>query len=174
MKKKFFLAILILIFLKSFSFSFEFGSSPDTKDIGTGGKEDLSFMNIKTSNLRKGKDFLKKGVKYSKKNKFKKANKSFEKALSYFVLAYKRSPESVEILNYLGLTYNFLEDLMMSEIYYQEGLSLDPKHPIINQKLGELYFRTKRIDLARERLNVLKSCNCDEFLKLKNVIATSN
>ena len=76
-------------------------------------------------------------------------NKNFDRALNYFILAYRKSPENVEILNYLGLTYNFLEDFMMSEIYYQEGLAHDPKNKLINQKLGELYFKTKRIDLAK-------------------------
>ena len=172
MKKKIFLVIIILLFFKNFSFSFE--SNPDTSDIGSGGREDLSFMKTKTGNFKKGKDFLKKGVKYFKKDKIKKANKNFEKALSYFVLAYRKSPENVEILSHLGLSYNFLEDFMMSEIYYKEGLSLDPKNPIINQKLGELYFRTKRMDLAKERLNILNSCNCNEFLNLKNFIVNSN
>ena len=171
MKKKIFLAILILFFFKSFSFSFE--SNPDTNDIGTGGREDLSFMNTKTSDLKKGNDFLKKGIKYFKKNKFKKANKNFDRALNYFILAYRKSPENVEILNYLGLTYNFLEDFMMSEIYYLEALSLDPKNSITNQKLGELYFKTKRVDLAKERLNILRSCNCDEFSNLKNIMTVS-
>jgi hypothetical protein len=29
---------------------------------------------------------------------------------------------------------------------------------------------TNRIDLAKERLNILKSCNCEEFEELKEII----
>ena len=58
----------------------------------------------------------------------------------------------------------------MSEIYYQEGLIIDPKNYLINQRLGELYFNTKRVNLAKERLEVLISCNCEEYLNLKNII----
>ena len=50
------------------------------------------------------------------------------------------------------------------------GLELDPKHNGINEYLGELYVLTNRIDLAKERLNILKSCNCKEYHELKDVI----
>jgi len=40
------------------------------------------------------------------------------------------------------------------------GLQVDPKHVGINEYLGELYVVTNRIDLAKERLEILKSCNC--------------
>ena len=50
------------------------------------------------------------------------------------------------------------------------GLELDPKHNGINEYLGELYVLTNRIDLAKERLNILKSCNCKEYQELKDVI----
>ena len=36
--------------------------------------------------------------------------------------------------------------------------------------MGELYVATDRIDLAKERLNVLKKCNCEEYNELKAVI----
>ena len=58
----------------------------------------------------------------------------------------------------------------MSEIYYLEGLVIDPKNISINQSLGKLYYETKRINLANERLDVLKSCNCQEYLNLKSII----
>ena len=40
----------------------------------------------------------------------------------------------------------------------------------INEYLGELYVATNRIDLAKERLNVLKNCNCEEYSELKDII----
>ena len=40
----------------------------------------------------------------------------------------------------------------------------------INEYLGELYVVTNRIDLAKERLSVLKNCNCEEYKELKEII----
>ena len=41
---------------------------------------------------------------------------------------------------------------------------------IRDRYLGELYVNTGRLDLARERLAVLKNCNCEEYSELKEVI----
>ena len=50
-------------------------------------------------------------------------------------------------------------------------MEIDPNHVGINEYLGELYVATNRIDLAKERLNVLESCNCEEYDELKEIIA---
>ena len=134
------------------------------------GREDLSFLNAKNSNFKKGKDALKQALKLQSKKKNIKATKRFNDSLEYFLLAYEDYPDNVEILSYLALTYNKVGDLFMAEIYYLEGLTIDPKNNSINEKLGKLYFETKRIDFARERLKVLKFCNCKEYLNLKNII----
>jgi len=105
-----------------------------------------------------------------KKNKVKKANKRFNDSIDYFLLANEEFPKSIEILNYLGFTFYKVGDLIMSEIYYLEGLNLDPKNNQINEHLGKLYLNTKRINLAKERLEVLNSCNCKEYTGLKNLI----
>ncbi len=124
MRKLICLIIIFSFFLIKISFSFE--SNPDTDDIGTGGREDNTFTDIKSDNLKKGKRTLKKAIKLKKKNKIEKANKHFEKALKYFILAYNNSPKNFEILNLLGFTYKEIGDLIMSEIYYQEALSIEP------------------------------------------------
>tara|TARA_B100001564_G_scaffold101669_1_gene83691 strand:- start:205 stop:717 length:513 start_codon:yes stop_codon:yes gene_type:complete len=160
--------IFFLFFYANLAFSFETGSSG--KDVGTGGREDLSYLKAKNSNFKKGRDALKQGLKLKKKNKIQKADKKFEKALKYFVIAYNNFPGNIDIINNLGFTYNEIGDLMMSEIYYQEALLIEPKNPLINIKLAELYLNTKRINLARDRLEVLKSCNCQEYLNLKNIL----
>jgi len=51
-----------------------------------------------------------------------------------------------------------------------QGLQIEPNHNGINEYLGELYIVTNRMDLAKERLNVLKSCNCKEYNQLKEII----
>ena len=57
-----------------------------------------------------------------------------------------------------------------AEIYYSMGLELDPKHVGINEYMGELFVATNRLDKAKERLAVLKDCNCKEYKDLKLVI----
>ena len=56
------------------------------------------------------------------------------------------------------------------EEYYLLGLQIDPEHKGINEYLGELYVVTDRIELAKERLSVLKNCNCEEYKELKEII----
>ena len=52
------------------------------------------------------------------------------------------------------------------------GLKIKPDHNGINEYLGELYVQTNRIDKAKERLEALKNCNCDEFGELELIIKT--
>ena len=70
----------------------------------------------------------------------------------------------------MGYTLRKTGDLKQAEIYYLKGLELDPKHLGINEYLGELYVQTNRIELAKERLEVLKGCNCEEYDELKELI----
>ena len=49
-------------------------------------------------------------------------------------------------------------------------MKLDAEHLGINEYLGELYVQTNRIDLAKERLSVLKGCNYEEYEELKELI----
>ena len=49
-------------------------------------------------------------------------------------------------------------------------MAIDPNHIGINEYLGELYVVTNRINLAKERLEILKSCNCEEYQDLKDII----
>ena len=162
------------IFILYFSFFLVSKVLAFTDNDGSGskstGREDLSFLKAKNSNFKKGKDALKQALKYEKKNKIEKANKRYEKALKYFVLANEEASNDINVLYYLGFIYNKVGDLMMSEIYYKEGLLIDPNDNLINLRLGELYFNTNRKNLANEILKVLISCNCQEYLNLKNII----
>ena len=172
MKIIFFLITFFSLFYINFALSFE--QYPETKDIGTGGRDDLSYLNSKTSDFKKGKDALKQAIKYQKKNKIEKSNIRYEKALKYFVSAYENYPSNIDILNHLGFTYSIVGDLIMSEIYYQEALKIEPLNPVINQRIGKLYLDTERFNLAKERLNVLKKCNCKEYLDFKTIFEKIN
>ena len=67
----------------------------------------------------------------------------------------EKKPNQADTLNYLGFTTRKLGDYENGEKYYLLGLEIDPNHVGINEYLGELYVVTNRIDLAKERLNVL-------------------
>jgi tetratricopeptide (TPR) repeat protein len=50
------------------------------------------------------------------------------------------------------------------------ALKINPKHAGANEYLGELYLQTKRPEEAKKRLEVLKTCNCEEYKELKEKI----
>ena len=114
---------------------------------------------------------IKKAKKYEKKGKEKKAKKMYNEALKYLYKANKEKPFDPDTLNYLGFANRKVDNIKDAEIYYLLGLEIDPKHNGINEYLGELYVYTNRHNLAVERLEVLKSCNCEEYEQLKSVIA---
>ena len=153
-----FLIFSILIFLSTKSFS-----------AGSGGEGDGGSGKVK-SNYDKAVTLIKSAKKYEKKGKSKKANKKYEKALSLLIKSNKKIPKKADTLNYLGFTTRKLGDYAGGEKYYLEGLSVDPNHNGINEYLGELYVVTNRIDLAKDRLNILKLCNCEEYDELKQII----
>ena len=104
------------------------------------------------------------------KVKMKKQKKRYERALKLLVKANKEKPNQPDTLNYLGFTSRKLGDFKKGEEYYLLGLKIDPNHNGINEYLGELYFVTNRVDLAKERLSVLKNCKCEEYKDLKEII----
>ena len=110
-------------------------------------------------------DYYKKAISLVKR-----AKKLEKKALQYLVKSNKEKPNQPDTLNYLGFATRKLGDYKKGEEYYLSGLKIDPNHKGINEYLGELYVVTNRIDLAKERLNVLKNCNCEEYIELKEII----
>ena len=115
-------------------------------------------------------NFVKRGKKLESKGKNKKALKLYNKAYKKLLEANKADNRNPDILNYLGFTLRKAGKYEQAEKYYLQGLEIKPNHNGINEYLGELYVKTQRIDLAKERLAVLKDCNCDEYKELKEVI----
>ena len=111
-----------------------------------------------------------KAKKLEAKGKIKKSKKTYKEALKYLYKANKEKPLDPDILNYLGFANRKIDNVKDAEIYYLMGLEIDPTHNGINEYLGELYVLTNRVSLAKERLNILKSCNCEEYQELKDVI----
>ena len=114
--------------------------------------------------------FIEAAKKNEKKGKKDKAQSNYEKALKLLVKSNKEKPNKADTLNYLGFTSRKLGDFENGEKYYLEGLAVDPNHIGINEYLGELYVATNRHNLAVERLEVLKGCNCEEYEELKAII----
>mgnify|MGYP001322009196 FL=1 len=109
--------------------------------------------------------------KNEKKGKKNKAEVNYKKALKLLIKSNNKKPNKADTLNYLGFTSRKLGDYETAEKYYLEGLALKPNHNGINEYLGELYVVTKRHNLAIERLEALKGCDCEEYEDLKAIIA---
>ncbi len=158
MFKKF---LIILLFVLITSPAFSAGGSG-----GSGGGEESKPV----TQYQIAEKMIKKAKKFEKKNKTDKAQKHYKKAIGYLLKHNKKFPSDPNTLNYLGFTHRKVGDYENAEIYYSMGLELDPKHVGINEYMGELFVVTNRLDKAKERLAVLKDCNCKEYKELKLVI----
>ena len=146
---------LLLIFFSFTNYSYSASSSSD------GGSK---------SNYNKAANLIKAAKKYESKGKSEKAKKRYERALKLLIKSNKEKPNQADTLNYLGFATRKLGNYEECEKYYLLGLKIDPNHKGINEYLGELYVVTNRIELAKQRLDVLKNCNCKEYEELKDII----
>ena len=156
MIKKFLISITVSIFLITNSYA---AGSSDSGSSKTKTQYDMAVTHINAAK------------NFEKKDKLNKAKKRYEKAQKLLKQSNKNFPNKPDTLNYLGFTTRKLGDFENGEKYYLQGLKINPKHIGINEYLGELYVVTNRHNLAVERLEVLKSCNCEEYEELKAVIA---
>ena len=148
------ICIFILLLLTNFSLAAMSGDSGNYQD-----------------NLYKAaKKLVIKAKKLEKKDKVEKALKLYSKAYDKLLKAYDKDKENPDILNYLGFTLRKAGNFEEAEKFYLAGLEIKPDHKGINEYLGELYIKTNRIELAKERLEVLKGCKCEEFEELKELI----
>jgi len=153
-----FLITLFILLLLSFHFNLAYAAGGSAGD-----KDEVSLY-------KTGKKLVLRAKKLEKKDKVEKAKKLYLKAYDKFEKAYAKDKKNADILNYLGYTLRKTGDFEKAETYYLKGLELDAKHLGINEYLGELYVQTNRIELARERLEVLKGCKCEEYEELKELI----
>ena len=154
MKKYLFITLTLFLFT---SYSYSAGT-------------DLKPAKVK-NDYAKAVESIKWAKKYEKKGKIEKAKKRYQKAQELLIKSNKKKPLQADTLNYLGFTTRKLDDFENGEKYYLLGLEIEPNHIGINEYLGELYVVTNRIDLAKDRLKVLESCNCEEYGELKEIIA---
>ena len=152
--------ITVLLFVLIAGSAYSAGSSGGSS--GDGAKP--------VSQYQIGEKMINKAKKFEKKNKTDKAQKHYKKAIGYLLKHNKEFPADPNTLNYLGFAHRKIGDYENAEIYYSMGLELDPKHVGINEYMGELFVVTNRLDKAKERLAVLKDCNCKEYKDLKLII----
>jgi tetratricopeptide (TPR) repeat protein len=149
--------IIILLFVLFTTYSYSAGTDPKPAKV-------KNYYNKAVESIKWAK-------KYEKNGKIEKAKKRYKKAQDLLIKANKKKPLQADTLNYLGFTTRKLGDYKNGEKYYLLGLEIDPNHVGINEYLGELYVATNRLDLAKERLNVLENCKCEEYYELKEIIA---
>ena len=149
----------ILLISSSFSAGSSSSGSGDSGSSKTRTQYDMALSHIKAAK------------KFEKKDKLDKAKKRYQKAQKLLIQSNNKFPNKADTLNYLGFTTRKLGDFENGEKYYLQGLAIEPNHVGINEYLGELYVATNRHNLAVERLEILKSCNCKEYDELKAVIA---
>ena len=156
--------LIILFILLGLSFQPNFVYAAASSGDSSSGASD------KVNLYKAGKKLVLRAKKLEKKDKIEKAKKLYLKAYKKLEKAYAKDKKNADILNYLGYTLRKTGDLEQAEIYYLKGLELDSKHLGINEYLGELYVQTNRIELAKERLEVLKGCKCEEYEELRELI----
>ena len=149
--------IYVFVFLLITNFSFAAGGSSSSN----GGEANL---------YKEAKKIIVRAKKLEKKDKVEKALKLYSKAYDKLLKAYNEDKKNPDILNYLGFTLRKAGNFEDAEKFYLAGLEIKPDHKGINEYLGELYIKTNRIELAKERLEVLKGCKCEEFEELKELI----
>ena len=152
--------ICILVFLLLANFSFAAGGSSSSS--GSDSNEAKLY--------KEAKKFVVKAKKLEKKDKLEKALKLYSKAYDKLLKAYDKDKKNPDILNYLGFTLRKAGNFEEAEKFYLMGLEIKPDHKGINEYLGELYVKTNRIALAKERLEILKGCKCEEYEELKELI----
>ena len=156
-KKTLIILISLFIFVQYLDVAYSAGGDSDSSS---------SYLDL----YKEAKQYVNRAKKLEKKNKTDRASKLYSKALEKLRDAYKADRNNPDILNYLGFTLRKTGKFEEAEKYYLAGLKIKPDHNGINEYLGELYVKTGRMNLAKERLAILENCNCEEYGELKEVI----
>ena len=134
------------------------------------GGDSGSDSNNYLDKYKSAKNLVNRAKKLEAKGKTEKDLKLYNSAYEKLLEANKIESRNPDILNYLGFTLRKMGKFQQAEEYYLQGLEIKPDHNGINEYLGELYIQTDRMDKARARLAVLKNCNCEEYIELKELI----
>jgi len=100
--------------------------------------------------------------------------KDWPTAISLLTQVVARDDKNADAYNYLGYAERNRGNLDMAFKYYDQAVSLNPKHKGVREYLGEAYLMTNNLPKAEEQLAVLdKLCtfSCSEYRELKEKIA---
>ena len=122
------------------------------------------------SKFKLGYKEYERAAKLDKKGKVEKAKLKYKKALNFLLESNAENGANSDTLYYLGLVSAKLGEHENAEIYYLLSLEIESKYFDIYKDLGILYLATNRKNKALEKLEILKSCNCEEYNDLKELI----
>ena len=165
MFKKIILIIIIINSISIFNLLANVGSALE------GAQQLVDENRNKSTNYSKGITHFNKAVKLEKKNKIKKSEKYYEKAINYFIAYHNEYGVYPETLYYIGFSYEKIHDVENAILFYQISLTLDPKNIKANKQLAEIYLKKKNFDLVKNILKVLKDCNCEEYNIINEKVA---
>ena len=100
--------------------------------------------------------------------------KDWPTAISLLTQVVARDDKNADAYNYLGYAERNRGNLDAAFKYYDQAVSLNPKHKGVREYLGEAYLMTSNLPKAEEQLAVLdKLCtfSCSEYRELKEKIA---
>ena len=168
MLKNFFLILII-----SFFFTNAYSIGNKEKADHASGKEGEGWKRKgppPASKFRLGYKEYERAAKLDKKGKVEKAKLKYKKALNFLLESNSENGANPDTLYYLGLVSAKLDEHENAEIYYLLSLEIESKYFDIYKDLGILYLATNRKNKALEKLEILKSCNCEEYNDLKKLI----
>ena len=100
---------------------------------------------------------------------------SYQDAISILEDVVETDPENANAYNLLGFAFRNLDDYGKSQTYYDQALTIDPKHKGANEYLGELYLKLgelKKAEAQLARLDDICFFSCEEYDDLKAAIET--
>ena len=100
---------------------------------------------------------------------------SYQDAIPILEDVVETDPENANAYNLLGFAFRNLDDYGKSETYYDQALTIDPKHKGANEYLGELYLKLGQLEKAEAQLARLDDIcifGCEEYDDLKAAIAS--
>ena len=101
-------------------------------------------------------------------------DKNWDTAMELLNKAAARDPKNADIYNLMGFTERNRGNLDAAFKYYEQALTLDPKHRGAHEYIGEAYLMAGNLAKAEEHLAKLdKLCffPCEEYSDLKAAIA---
>ena len=101
--------------------------------------------------------------------------RNYQNAIPILEDVVEADPENANAYNLLGFAFRNLGDYGKSETYYDQALTIDPKHKGANEYLGELYLKLGQLEKAEAQLARLDDIcffSCEEYDDLKAAIET--